>query len=137
MELKYDHHNVRVYDDFAHHPTAIKTTLDGLRKQVGEQRIIVVLEPRSNTMKRGVHNQALSASWQDADVINVYNDDLDWSLTVDPDHKAATMFDDIEKIVRHVVDISAEGDHIVVMSNGGFGGLHQKLIDGLDAKFNH
>jgi len=137
MELKYDHHNVRVYDDFAHHPTAIKTTLDGLRKQVGEQRIIVVLEPRSNTMKRGVHNQALSASWQDADMINVYNDDLDWSLTVDPDHKAATMFDDIEKIVRHVVDISAEGDHIVVMSNGGFGGLHQKLIDGLDAKFNH
>ena len=127
MEVKGEVNNITLYDDFAHHPTAIATTLDGLRKKVGNARILAVLEPRSNTMKMGVHKDTLANSWQKADEVYLYEPEgMDWSLVDSVAHSNAPThcFRDVEKIVQGVCNVAQPGDHILVMSNGGFGSLH-------------
>ncbi|MCU7812950.1 MAG: UDP-N-acetylmuramate:L-alanyl-gamma-D-glutamyl-meso-diaminopimelate ligase [Candidatus Thiodiazotropha sp. (ex Notomyrtea botanica)] len=137
MELRGTVSDVKVYDDFAHHPTAIATTLDGLRKQVGQERIIAVLEPRSNTMKRGVHAHMLADALQAADQVMLYlPSDLQW----DPTEYLGTMrsraeyYQDTSALIDRLVEQAAPGDHLLVMSNGGFEGIHQRLLDGLEAR---
>ncbi|MCU7828223.1 MAG: UDP-N-acetylmuramate:L-alanyl-gamma-D-glutamyl-meso-diaminopimelate ligase [Candidatus Thiodiazotropha sp. (ex Myrtea sp. 'scaly one' KF741663)] len=137
MELRGAVSDVKVYDDFAHHPTAIATTLDGLRKQVGQERIIAVLEPRSNTMKRGVHAHLLADALQAADQVMLYlPSDLQW----DPTEYLGTMrsrteyYRDTSALIEHLVEQAVPGDHLLVMSNGGFEGIHQRLLDGLEAR---
>jgi len=124
---------ITVYDDFAHHPTAIATTVAGLRARVGNARILAVLEPRSNTMKLGVMKAALPDSLAEADRVFCYGANLGWDAqqALAPiQHKACT-FDDMEKLVTAIVQTAEPGDHILVMSNGGFGGIHQQLLDRL------
>lgn len=133
MELLYNQHQVSLYDDFAHHPTAITLTLEGLRNKVGTQRVIAILEPRSNTMKMGVHKDSLAQSWSSADMVYIYQDEQTWSL---PAQNNLYISDNVENIVKEVIDICQPNDHIVVMSNGGFAGIHQKLIMALEQKFN-
>jgi len=126
--------NITVYDDFAHHPTAIKTTLDGLRRQVGDARIVAVLEPRSNTMKQGVHAATLAESLKLADYVYALQpDNLDWDLSAalsvlkhsEVENTVDTLLDKLMKILK-------PDDHVLIMSNGGFGGIHQKLLDMLN-----
>lgn len=134
MELRGVANNISVYDDFAHHPTAIATTLSGLRAKLGEQKIIAVLEPRSNTMKMGIHKSTLVESWQDADEIFVFEpDSLDWSIK---DHQNENsipchIHNDMEQLQNAILATAKPGDSILVMSNGGFGGIHAKLLDAL------
>lgn len=124
----------RIYDDFAHHPTAIATTLAGLRAKVGAARVLAIIEPRSNTMKQGVHAKTLGNACVNADeVIWLEPAGLQWSLhevakSAGNHHRA---FRAVDEILRYVVDHSRMGDHIVIMSNGGFGGIHQKLLNQL------
>ncbi len=138
MELRGTVHGVKVYDDFAHHPTAIATTLEGLRRQVGAARILAVLEPRSNTMKLGTMAQRLPAALADADLVFCFGarsgkHALGW----DPDQVLAPLgarassHDDLDELVRAVTQAARPGDHVLVMSNGGFGGVHGKLLDAL------
>ncbi len=136
MELRGEARGVRVFDDFAHHPTAIATTLQGLRRQVGSARILAVLEPRSNTMRLGVHNAELAASLGDADLVYVHAPkDLGWDAAgvFAGLGERAVVLDRIDAIVARVATAAAPGDQVLVMSNGGFGGIHQKLLDALDA----
>ena len=137
MELRGEVAGVRVYDDFAHHPTAIATTLEGLRKRVGGARIIAVLEPRSNTMRMGVHNASLAASLELADLVRLFAPaDLGWDpapLFAGFGSRAA-VFDRVDDIVARIAAEAAPGDHLLIMSNGGFGGIHQKLLDALAAR---
>ena len=131
MELKGKVNDVTVYDDFAHHPTAIATTLEGLRNKVGQARIIAVLEPRSNTMKMGVHKDTLAKSWQLADEIFLYEPEgMNWSLKASAQHstKPAYCMNCVEQIVEHVANIARPGDHILIMSNGGFENIHSRLL---------
>jgi len=128
---------VTVYDDFAHHPTAIATTLQGLRRRVGEARILLVVEPRSNTMRMGVHKDTLANSMQGADGIWIYEPGgMDWPIA----GVAATtgvptgIRNSVQAIVDEVVAEVREGDHILVMSNGGFGGIHEKLLHALSER---
>ncbi|MCB5188811.1 UDP-N-acetylmuramate:L-alanyl-gamma-D-glutamyl-meso-diaminopimelate ligase [Methylobacillus caricis] len=133
MEVRGVVNEVTVYDDFAHHPTAIATTVEGLRAKVGQARILAVLEPRSNTMKLGVMKDALPESLHEADQVFCYGANLGWdaAAALQPiQHKAAT-FDDLHVLVEAIVAESQPGDHILVMSNGGFGGVHQKLLQRL------
>jgi UDP-N-acetylmuramate: L-alanyl-gamma-D-glutamyl-meso-diaminopimelate ligase len=133
---------ITVYDDFAHHPTAITTTLDGLRRRVGKARILAVLEPRSNTMKLGVMKAQLPASLEGADTVFAYGasngkESLGWDLdeVLAPLNRSgvarAKAFDDLNVLVAAVVKEAKPGDHILVMSNGGFGGVHQKILKAL------
>ena len=134
--------DITVYDDFAHHPTAITTTVDGLRRRVGQARILAVLEPRSNTMKLGVMKAQLPDSLSMADKVFAYGanagkESLGWDLsqvlsplnTVAADKVKA--FDNLDALVNAVVSEAKPGDHILVMSNGGFGGVHQKILSAL------
>lgn len=133
MEIKGVANEVTVYDDFAHHPTAIATTVAGLRAKVGTARILAVLEPRSNTMKLGVMKDALPDSLRDADSVFCYANNLGWdaAAALAPiQHKAQT-FDDLGQLVAAVTAVAQPGDHVLVMSNGGFGGVHQKLLQAL------
>ena len=133
--------DITVYDDFAHHPTAITTTVDGLRRRIGQSpntRLLAVLEPRSNTMKLGVMKAQLSASLQDADLVFGYGaqdgrDALGWNLSeaLAPLGDKAQAFDQLEQLVQAVTSQARPGDHILVMSNGGFGGVHQKILKAL------
>ena len=138
MEIKGVIHGITVYDDFAHHPTAIATTVAGLRKRVGAGRILAVLEPRSNTMKLGVMKAALPDSLRDADWVFGYgategSNALGWDLaeSLSPLGDKAQAFSDLDELVQAVKAQAQAGDHILVMSNGGFGGVHQKLLDAL------
>jgi UDP-N-acetylmuramate: L-alanyl-gamma-D-glutamyl-meso-diaminopimelate ligase len=136
MELRGQVSGVTVYDDFAHHPTAIATTLQGLRRRVGDARILLLLEPRSNTMRMGVHRDTLAASMQGADFIWMHEPpELDWSLAEMAKvlDVPVEVCDSVEAIVAGVVQTARSGDHVLVMSNGGFGGIHQKLLDRLSA----
>lgn len=130
MELVGEVGGVRIYDDFAHHPTAIATTVDGLRGRVGDQRIIAVLEPRSNTMRMGVHAEQLPASLATADITLVYSPQtLNWdahALFKNAENKIS-VYTSVEDILKHLVNIAKPGDHILVMSNGGFENIHQRL----------
>ncbi len=137
MELRGQVRGVRVFDDFAHHPTAIATTLQGLRRQVGTARILAVLEPRSNTMRLGVHNAELAASLADADLVYVHApQDLGWDAArvFAGLGERAAVFDRVDAIVARVAAQAADGDQVLVMSNGGFGGIHQKLLDALSCR---
>jgi UDP-N-acetylmuramate: L-alanyl-gamma-D-glutamyl-meso-diaminopimelate ligase len=137
MEVKGQVNDITVYDDFAHHPTAIATTLDGLRKKVGNARILAVLEPRSNTMKMGVHKDTLANSWQKADDVFVYEPQgMDWSLveSVKRSSAPAQCFRDVEQIVQKVTNVAQAGDHILIMSNGGFEDIHGRILQALENK---
>lgn len=133
METRGIINGITVYDDFAHHPTAIATTVAGLRSKIGDARILAVLEPRSNTMKLGVMKAALPESLAQADQVFCYGANLGWdaSEALEPIHYKANTFDDMEKLIAAIVQTARPSDHILVMSNGGFGGIHQKLIDRL------
>ena len=137
MEVRGCVKNITVYDDFAHHPTAIKTTLDGLRKKVGDARIIGVLEPRSNTMKMGIHKDVLVDSWQEADEILLFEpDNLGWSMAQLAKHSRTPtqVFRSVDAIIHQLATMLQPGDHVLIMSNGGFGGIHNKLLDVLAGK---
>ena len=137
MELIGEVNDVTVYDDFAHHPTAIATTLQGLRMRVGNQRIISVLEPRSNTMRLGVHSKSLAPALELSDVVVVFAPpDINWDIrdALKPLGNRALVFHEFDKLLAHLVEQARSGDHILVMSNGGFGGLHSQLLEGLEAK---
>ncbi len=131
MELRGEVNGIRVYDDFAHHPTAIATTLSGLRNKVGKERIIAILEPRSNTMRMGVHKETLLPSLDEADLVFIYTpSELGWELPADAP-ESVTGCDDFEVLLQAVLAEVREGDHLLVMSNGGFGGIHEKLLKGI------
>jgi UDP-N-acetylmuramate: L-alanyl-gamma-D-glutamyl-meso-diaminopimelate ligase len=126
--------SVRVYDDFAHHPTAIATTLDGLRRQVGpSQRILAIFEPRSNTMKLGTMKSQLPHSLEQAELSFCHTGGLDWDagLALAPLGARAHVAANIEQLVDAVLAEVRPGDHLLCMSNGGFSGIHEKLLAGL------
>lgn len=132
MELKGEAGGVAVYDDFAHHPTAVRTTLEGLRRKVGPARILAVLEPRSNTMKRGVMKDELPASLESADRVFVYTAGLGWDApAVFAGMSRARCTEDLEQLVQMIAAEARPGDQVLVMSNGGFGGIHGKLLAAL------
>jgi len=135
MEVRGVINGITVYDDFAHHPTAIKSTLAGLRAKVGNARIIAVLEPRSNTMRLGTHKNTLGPSLSSADSVMLYSPpDLPWdssNVTTQLENKAQ-VFTDINAIVEDVTKTARSGDHVLIMSNGAFGGLHDKLLTSLE-----
>ena len=136
MEVRGSVNGVTVYDDFAHHPTAIETTVGGLRQKIGGNgRILAVLEPRSNTMKLGTMKDALPGSLKDADLVFGFGSEkaLGWKLgdALSPMGGIASAWDDLDVMVQAIVAAARPGDHIVVMSNGGFGGVHQKLLEAL------
>jgi UDP-N-acetylmuramate: L-alanyl-gamma-D-glutamyl-meso-diaminopimelate ligase len=133
MELRGRVREISVYDDFAHHPTAIRTTLEGLRRKVGQARVLAVLEPRSNTMKRGVMKDELPASLELADEVYVYSAGLGWDAPAvfGPLGAKARCIDDLDLLVKAIAADARPGDHVLVMSNGGFGGVHGKLLEAL------
>ena len=125
---------VTVYDDFAHHPTAIATTVGGLRRVVGAHRIIAVLEPRSNTMKLGTMKAALPGSLREADHTFCYaSPTLGWhpAEALAPLGYRVNVHDDLDRMVDAIAAFARTGDHVLVMSNGGFGGVHGKLLAAL------
>ncbi|MDZ7887861.1 MAG: UDP-N-acetylmuramate:L-alanyl-gamma-D-glutamyl-meso-diaminopimelate ligase [Pseudomonas sp.] len=134
MEKVAEVRGVTIYDDFAHHPTAIATTLDGLRKRIGGARLIAIVEPRSNSMKLGAHRDGLPESVVQADHVFWYAPaNLGWDLaaTVASSTVPTTVCDSLEQIIAAVTALATPGTQIVVMSNGGFGGLHGKLAEAL------
>jgi UDP-N-acetylmuramate: L-alanyl-gamma-D-glutamyl-meso-diaminopimelate ligase len=135
MELRGRVGGIAVYDDFAHHPTAIATTVDGLRRAEKEGRILAVLEPRSNTMKLGTMKAALPQSLSQADRVFCYSAGLGWNAAeaLAPLAARAEVHEDLDTLVAAVIAVARAGDHILVMSNGGFGGVHQRLLDALAA----
>ena len=138
MELVGEVADISVYDDFAHHPTAIKTTLEGLRNKVGDRKIWAIIEPRSNTMRMGTHKDNLAESARDADQVIWYQPaGLDWDLSpvIAASPVPAQVANNIDGIIADVIAQVKSGDAIVIMSNGGFGGIHGKLVNALKAKF--
>jgi len=141
MELLAEVKSTRVYDDFAHHPTAIKTTLNGMRKSDQQQQIIAVIEPRSNTMRLGAHQQQLMQSVADADIVIWYQPEgLDWQLdalvnSVAIENTQMFVLQNIDRCIEAVVQNIEETKQssVVIMSNGGFGGIHQKLVSRLQS----
>lgn len=140
MELRGKVRDISLYDDFAHHPTAIATTVQGLREQIGKRRILAVLEPRSNTMKLGTMIARLPAALQEADRVFCYGANtgrnaLGWdpAEALAPLGERAAAFSDIEALVSAVSQAAQPGDHILVMSNGGFGGVHERILAALEA----
>ena len=136
MELLGTVRGVEVYDDFAHHPTAIDTTLEGARKRLGERKLWAIIEPRSNTMRMGSHKDGLAHSARLADEVIWYQPEgLDWDLqpVIDAAPNKAIVARSLDDIIKTVASEAGEGDAVVIMSNGGFGGLHQKLISALKA----
>ena len=134
MELRGTVNGIDVYDDFAHHPTAIRTTLDGLRRKIGpEARILAVFEPRSNTMKLGTMKSQLPWSLESADLAFCHTAGLDWDAAeaLQPMGEHAKVADNIDTLIQQVTAAARPGDTIVCMSNGGFGGIHAKLLEAL------
>ena len=144
LELRGEVNQVRVFDDFAHHPTAIAKTLAGVKANVsnnveGEKsrRVIAVLEPRSNTMKSGIHKDTLPVSLSQADIVYLYQgEQVKWSVEalIQDCNQPCFVETDIDLLVNHIVSNSQAGDTIVVMSNGGFGDIHNKLLIALENK---
>jgi UDP-N-acetylmuramate: L-alanyl-gamma-D-glutamyl-meso-diaminopimelate ligase len=130
MEVRGVVKGITVYDDFAHHPTAIATTVEGLRQKIGSARILAVLEPRSNTMKLGVMKGALPGSLKDADLVFCYAGNLGWDArgALAPLGNKVIVEDDLGVLIEKIVAATKSGDHILVMSNGSFGGIHEKLL---------
>jgi UDP-N-acetylmuramate: L-alanyl-gamma-D-glutamyl-meso-diaminopimelate ligase len=141
MEVRGVVNNIKVYDDFAHHPTAIATTLNGLRIHVGDKKIIVVLEARSNTMKSGIHNNVLPEALQAADHVLLYQGDNGSAklnevvATLNKKGKIATLFESVEDVIKYCSSHVSAGDHILIMSNGGFENIHERLLISLKEKF--
>jgi UDP-N-acetylmuramate: L-alanyl-gamma-D-glutamyl-meso-diaminopimelate ligase len=133
LELRGETHGVKVYDDFAHHPTAMRTTLDGLRRKVGNARILAVFEPRSNTMKLGSMKAQLPWSLEEADISFCHSGGLGWDAAeaLAPLGDKAKVCPTIEATVQSVAQAAQPGDHVLCMSNGGFGGIHDKLLKAL------
>ena len=133
MEVRGTVNGITVYDDFAHHPTAIDTTVAGLRRKVGKARILAVLEPRSNTMKLGVMKDALPGSLKEADLVFCYAGNLGWDAAgaLTPLGARAVVSDDLNELIEAIAAQAKSGDQILVMSNGGFGGIHGKLLQRL------
>lgn len=137
MELRGEVKGVRVYDDFAHHPTAIETTLAGLRAQAGEGRILAVLEPRSNTMRLGIHAATLPASLEAADQVLLYaSPALDWDAesVMAPLGDKCRIFHETEALVEQLKESASEGDRVLVMSNGGFENIHERILRALEER---
>jgi len=137
LEVRGTVDGVTVYDDFAHHPTAVATTLDGVRRKAGAGRVIAVLEPRSNTMKLGVHKAALADSLRGADKVFVYRSpEVKWDVAeaMQPLGALATVHADLAQLTAALVSEARPGDHLVLMSNGSFGGLHERLLAALGAR---
>ena len=146
LELRGEAGRVKVYDDFAHHPTAIRTTVNGLRRSVdadllagasGERpRILAVFEPRSNTMKLGAMKAQLPWSLEEADLAFCHAGGLGWDAAeaLAPMGRQARVFDNIDALVAAVAAEARPGDHVLCMSNGGFGGIHAKLLAALAAR---
>jgi UDP-N-acetylmuramate: L-alanyl-gamma-D-glutamyl-meso-diaminopimelate ligase len=133
MEVRGVVNDVTVYDDFAHHPTAIATTVAGLRARVGSERVLAVLEPRSNTMKLGVMKNALPESLADADKVFCYSANLGWDAAraLAPIMGKSAVYDDLSKLVEAIALEARAGDNVLIMSNGGFGGIHNMLLERL------
>jgi len=133
MEIRGEVRSITVYDDFAHHPTAIATTVTGLRRKVGSARILAVLEPRSNTMKLGTMKSQLPASLAEVDVAFCYAGNLGWDAheALAPMGERVAVEENLDRLVARIVATAQPGDHILVMSNGGFGGIHTKLLEAL------
>ena len=134
LELRGEVRGISVYDDFAHHPTAIRTTVDGLRRKVGpDQRILAVFEPRSNTMKLGTMKALLPWSLEEADMAFCHSGGLEWDAAeaLSPMGERAVVANNIDTLVQKVVKVARPGDQILCMSNGGFGGIHAKLLTAL------
>lgn len=139
LEVKGEINNITVYDDFAHHPTAISATISALRGKIGaNQRILAVLEPRSNTMKMGVHKEEIAPSLANADSVFVFQPEtIPWQvseITAALAQKSAWSAD-LDELVAKIVVEAKPNDHILVMSNGAFGGIHQKLLAKLAEKY--
>jgi UDP-N-acetylmuramate: L-alanyl-gamma-D-glutamyl-meso-diaminopimelate ligase len=131
LELRGVVNGVSVYDDFAHHPTAVATTIDGMRRRIGSARLIAVLEPRSNTMKLGTHREALARSLAAADQVFMYQGpSVHWDVAeaVAPLGQRAQVSKDLDGLVQTLAETANPGDHVLIMSNGGFGGIHEKLL---------
>jgi len=129
MEVIVRQQGLTVYDDFAHHPTAIQTTLDGLRKQVGDEKILAIVEPRSNTMRLGIHTQSLAESLEEADQAIIYQpENLGWDLSqLLQFGKNIRILNDIDDIIDRIKAESGNVCHVLLMSNGSFGGIYQRL----------
>jgi UDP-N-acetylmuramate: L-alanyl-gamma-D-glutamyl-meso-diaminopimelate ligase len=137
LELRGEVAGIRVFDDFAHHPTAVALTIDGLRRQAGDGRIVAVLEPRSNTMRLGVHREELAESLAGADRVWLYRPaDLGWNLecVADALGSRARVLADVPALVAGLAAELQAGDRVVIMSNGGFGGLHERLLAALRSR---
>ncbi|MCD0420748.1 UDP-N-acetylmuramate:L-alanyl-gamma-D-glutamyl-meso-diaminopimelate ligase [Rubrivivax sp. JA1024] len=136
LELRGEAGGVKVYDDFAHHPTAMRTTIDGLRRKVGAGRILAVFEPRSNTMKLGTMKAQLPWALEDADLAFGLQGDWGWSVkeALAPLGAKAVTADTVDMLVATIARAAQPGDHVVCMSNGGFGGIHAKLLAALQGK---
>ena len=138
LEVRGVVNEITVYDDFAHHPTAIEETLTAMKEVQGKGKVFAVLEPRSNTMRMGVHKDSLSDSWQQAGEICLYQPEgLDWNLAdvVAKSKAPASIFSSTDKIIEHLLSEAKSGDHILIMSNGGFEAIHQRLIDAMTEKY--
>ena len=133
MECIGEKNGITIYDDFAHHPAAISTTLAGLRAKVGKARIIAVLEPRSNTMKLGTMKDQLSKSLKDADQVFCYGEKLGWNAeeALAPIKSKSFVGLEMKTFVEAILKEAKSGDHILVMSNGSFNGIHQTLLQGI------
>jgi len=137
LEVRGVVNNITVYDDFAHHPTAIDETLSAMKEVQGSGKLFAVLEPRSNTMRMGVHKESLAGSLQKADEICLYQPEgLDWNLSdvISQSKVPATLFTSTDKIIEYLISQASAGDHILIMSNGGFEGIHGRLLDALAAQ---
>ena len=136
LELRGEAAGVKVYDDFAHHPTAMRSTVNGLRRKVGLQRILAVFEPRSNTMKLGTMKAQLPWALEEADLSFCLQGDYGWDAAeaLAPMGAQAQVAPTVDKLVAMVVRAARPGDHVLCMSNGGFGGIHAKLLDALKAR---
>ena len=136
MELRGEAGGVKVYDDFAHHPTAMRSTVNGLRRKVDLERILAVFEPRSNTMKLGAMKAQLPWALEEADLSFCLQGNYGWNAkeTLAPLGAQAVVADSVDKLVALVVQAVRPGDHVLCMSNGGFGGIHAKLLDALKAR---
>jgi UDP-N-acetylmuramate: L-alanyl-gamma-D-glutamyl-meso-diaminopimelate ligase len=133
LELRGEVRGIKVYDDFAHHPTAMRSTINGLRRKVGPQRILAAFEPRSNTMKLGAMKALLPWALEEADLSFCHSGGLGWDAAqaLAPLGAGARVYDSIDALVAHLTAAARPGDHILCMSNGGFGGVHTRLLDAL------
>ena len=137
MELRGEVRGIKVYDDFAHHPTAMRTTIAGLRRRIAPlERILAIFEPRSNTMKLGTMKAQLPWALEEADLAFCNQGGLSWDAaeTLAPMGEQAVVAADVDALVAAIVKVAKPGDHLLCMSNGGFGGIHEKLLKSLAAK---